>query len=307
MLPAFRGFFNFATNITMKKKQIITALVVLIAIFSAIAALFGIFSDAPTGITEYETIRGNTITLYGKGIYGHMPADVAIQGIAQDWITLCLAIPLLLISLVGFLKNSLKARLILTGTVGYFFVTYLFYLNMGMYNIMFLVYAALLGLAFFALLNLLLSFDYAVIGKAFAKSAPAKWAGGFLMFNSIAIAWMWLGIVVPPLIDGTIYPEELFHFTTLVVQGLDLGLLLPLSFVSGYLLFRTTALGLVSGTVYIVFLSLLMTALSAKIVAMALNGVNVIPAVFIIPAFNLLTVWLAFRIIQTIKGEHLDA
>lgn len=291
----------------MKKKQIITLLAVLIAIFSSIAALFGILSEAPTGIIEHESIRGNTVILYGQGIYGHMPADVAIQGIAQDWITLFVAVPLLLISLAGFLKNNLKAHFALAGTVGYLFVTYLFYLNMGTYNVMFLVYAALLGLTFFALLNLLLSFDYAAIGKAFPKSSPPKWTGGFLMFNSIAIAWMWLGIVVPPLIDGTIYPEELFHFTTLVVQGLDLGLLLPLSFVSGYLLYRRAALGLVSGTVYIVFLSLLMTALSAKIAAMALNGVNVIPAVFIIPAFNLLTIWLAFRLIKSMVDYRLDA
>lgn len=291
----------------MKKKHVITTLVVLIATFAATAALFGILSDTSTGITEHESIRGNTVILYGKGIYGHMPADVAIQGIAQDWITLCLAVPLLLLSLVGFLKKNLKAHFVLTGTVGYFFVTYLFYLNMGMYNIMFLVYAALLGLTFFALVNLLFTFDYSGIGEAFPNNSAPKWTGGFLMINSIAIAWMWLEVVVPPLIDGTIYPEELFHFTTLVVQGLDLGLLLPLSFVSGYLLYRRAALGLVSGPVYIVFLSLLMTALSAKIAAMALNGVNVIPAVFIIPAFNLLTIWLAFRLIKSIESYRLDA
>jgi hypothetical protein len=291
----------------MKKKQIITLLVILIAIFSSIAALTGILSDTSTGIAEHESIRGNTVILYGKGIYGHMPADVAIQGIAQDWITLFLAVPLLLLSLAGFLKNNLKAHFVLAGTVGYLFVTYLFYLNMGMYNVMFLVYAALLGLTFFALVNLLLTFDYNGIGAAFPTSSSPKWTGGFLMVNSIAIAWMWLEVVVPPLIDGTIYPEELYHFTTLVVQGLDLGLLLPLSFVSGYLLYRRAALGLVSGTVYIVFLSLLMTALSAKIAAMALNGVNVIPAVFIIPAFNLLTIWLAFRLIKSIESYRLDA
>jgi len=87
-------------------------------------------------------IRGTTVKVYGTGIYGHMPADVAIQGIAQDWITLLVAIPLMVVSLIGFMNDNLRSSFLLTGTVGYFFVTYLFYLNMGMFNSLFLVYAA---------------------------------------------------------------------------------------------------------------------------------------------------------------------
>lgn len=36
------------------------------------------------------------------------------------------------------------------------------------------------------------------------------------------IGSLWLGVVVPPLVDGSIYPKELQHYTTLVVQGFDL-------------------------------------------------------------------------------------
>jgi hypothetical protein len=76
---------------------------------------------------------------------------------------------------------------------------------------------------------------------------------------------------------------ELYHFTTLIVQGYDLGLLLPVSFVAGFLLFRKSLIGYLYSTIYLGFLSLLMTALTAKIIAMALSGVNVIPVIFIIP------------------------
>jgi hypothetical protein len=286
---------------TMKTKKMIAVLVVTIAVLSAIAAVSGIFSDAGDGPFDHESIRGTTVKVYGKGIYGHMPADVAIQGIAQDWITLLVAVPLMLLSLIGFLNDNLRSRFLLTGTVGYFFVTYLFYLNMGMFNSLFLVYAALLALTFFALLNLLLTFDYSGIKYHLPKTVPAKWAGGFLMFNALAIAWMWLAIVVPPLLDGSIYPESLFHFTTLVVQGLDLGLLLPICFVSGYLLYRKTPMGLITGTVYIIFLSILMTALTAKIIAMAQSGVGVIPVIFIIPTINLITLGLTGWLIRSIR------
>lgn len=82
-----------------------------------------------------------------------------------------------------------------------------------------------------------------------------RFAEGFLVFNAVAIGLMWLQVVVPPLLDGSIYPAQLQHYTTLIVQGLDLGLLLPLSAVSGVLLMRRTPMGCLLGPVYLVFLS----------------------------------------------------
>ena len=135
----------------------------------------------------------------------------------------------------------------------------------------------------------------------FSEKTPAKSVGSFLMLNAAAITFLWLGIVVPPLIDGTIYPLDLNHFTTLIVQGFDLGLLLPISFVIGFLLFRKNKMGYIYSTIYLGFLSLLMTALTAKIIAMAINGVNVFPVIFIIPTFNLITIICTLYMINNIQ------
>jgi hypothetical protein len=289
----------------MKRKQIITILTGAIVILSMIATLVGIFSSGGPGNIEYETIRGETVTIYGKGIYKHMSADVAIQGIAQDMVTLFIGIPLLIIALFSYNRGSLKGHFLLSGIVGYFFVTYLFYTAMGMYNELFLVYITLLGLTFFALFNLLISFKLKKISGYFSNRAPAKFTGGFLIFNSIAIALMWLSRVVPPLLDGSIYPVDLQHYTTMIVQGFDLGLLLPISFVAGRLLLKKRPMGFLIGVPYIIFLSLLMTALTAKIIAMGLNGVNIIPAVFIIPAINLVTIVCAVLMVKNIKENRI--
>lgn len=255
----------------MKYQKPITILVILIAVIAAVTTSFGIFSSQGPGPYPYESIRGKTVEIYGRGIYQHMSADVAIQGVAQDYVTLFIAIPLLLISLIGYRKNSLKSRFLLAGTLGYFWVTFLFYTAMGMYNIMFLGYVSLLCFSSFGLIMMLLSFDVAQLEHHFTPKTPTKFVGGFLIFNALSIALLWLSIIVPPLIDGTIYPEALQHYTTLIVQGYDLGMLLPLAIVSGLLLIRRKPMGYLSATVYIVFLSILMTALTAKLIAMALN------------------------------------
>ncbi len=284
----------------MNNKNPIKTIVFAIVVLAGMAAFSAIFSDFGEGAFIYDSIRGIGVEIYGKGVYQHMPAGVAIQGIAQDYVTIFIAIPLLLISLTGYLKNSIRFHFLLSGVLGYFFVTYLFYTAMGMYNMLFLCYVALIALAFFGLYLSIRSLEKSN-NFYFSEKTPVKFVGGFLIINSVSIALLWLGIIVPPLLNGTIYPVELYHFTTLIVQGFDLGLLLPICFVIAILLLKKRFIGYVYSTVYLVFLSLLMTALTAKIIAMAFNGVNVIPAVFIIPTFNMIAILSTYLMIKHIQ------
>ena len=287
----------------MRNQKSITVLTSVIILLSAIAALTGVLSSGGPGSFEYESIRGETVQIYGKGVYRHMSAEVAPQGIAQDVVTLIIGLPLLLFSLVYARKGSLKARFILAGTLGYFLVTYLFYLVMGMYNVLFLVYAALLGTSFFAFTTTLFSFDLNRLPQAFSKSVPVKTAGGFLILNALLIALLWLEIVVPPLLDGSIIPVETEHYTTLIVQGLDLGLLLPLAVAAGILFIQKKPIGFLAAPVYLVFLSILMIALIGKIIAIGLLGQNIIPVVFIIPAIALTSITLTVLVLNGLQQQ----
>jgi hypothetical protein len=297
------------TQAPFKSNTTITVIVVLIAILSAIAAGCGIWAGGAGVLKQIvQSVHGESVMLYGRGLYRNMSADVAIQGIAQDYVTLFIAVPLLLISLAGYRKGIHRSDYLLTGILGYFLVTYTFYLTMAMYNALFLVYSSLMGLSFFAFIIMigLLRADVTAgahdsVRHIFKKNAPVKFTGSFLIFNSVAIAFLWLGVVVPPLIDGTIYPHELNHYTTLIVQGFDLGLLLPLSFLSGWLLLRKRPDGYLFATIYIIFLSLLMSALTAKIIAIGVHGGVIIPAVFIIPPFNIITIVCAILMLKSIK------
>jgi len=288
----------------MKHKKIVTILVLCIMAAAAVSAGIGIFSSGGPGPFTYTSIRGEEVPIYGRGLYRHMSADVAVQGIGHDYVTLFLAVPALGIALGAARRGGLRSRLVLAGILGYFLVTYLFYLVMGMYNPLFLVYALLLGCSFFALAVTLFGVDLAGLAASFKERTPVRLSGGFLIFNTLSIAFLWLGVVVPPLRDGSLYPVELQHYTTLIVQGLDLGLLLPLSFVSGWLLVKKRPLGYLLGPVYLVFLSFLMTALTAKIIAMGLSGVNIFPSVIIIPATGLVTMVCAVLMLKGVRHEQ---
>src|SRR6056297_3211057 len=287
----------------MKNQKSITILTTIIIFLSAFVAFTGILSSGGPGSFEYESIRGETVEIYGVGVYRHMSAEVASQGIAQDVVTLIIGLPLLLLSLFYTRKGSLRGRFILAGTLGYFLVTYLFYLVMGMYNQLFLVYAALLGTSFFAFTTTLFSFDLTQLPQAFGTSVPVKTAGGFLILNALLIALLWLEIVVPPLLDGSVIPTETEHYTTLIVQGLDLGLLLPLAVAAGILFIQKKPIGFLAAPVYLVFLSILMIALIGKIIAIGLLGQNIIPVVFIIPAIALTSITLTVLVLNGLQQQ----
>jgi hypothetical protein len=274
-----------------------------IAVLATIATLLGILVQEGPGLHEFVSQHDQRILVYGYGFYQWMPADVAIQGVAQDFITLFVAIPLLLLSLWLACRGCMRALYVLAGTCGYFFVTYLFYVNMASYSALFLLHVALLGMSFFALF-LSLSDVLSIEKESFFPSPKQmKWAGGFLVVNSIMVALLWLGIIVPPLLDGTIYPPELFHLTTLVVQGLDLGLLLPIAIVVGLLAWKGRSSLYSYLTVYLVFLTILMLALCSKLVIMYLAGASVIPAAFIMPTVCIIAGIFSVRILLNMKKE----
>ncbi|MFT2009471.1 hypothetical protein ACMA1I_12405 [Pontibacter sp. 13R65] len=274
----------------MKNKFTISMLALFIAGVAIIATLAGITSGGGTGPFWHDTVRGATTVIYGKGIYQHMSAEVAPQGIAQDYVTLFLAVPLLLVSLFFARGGSLVSRYLLAGTLFYFLLTYLFFLVMCTYNIMFLPHVLLLSASFFALTLTLYSFDRKKIRSRFKEDAPVKTLGAFLVLTAFAIALLWLSVVVTPLLDGSIIPAQVEHYTTLVVQGLDLSLFLPIGFMAGVLLIQQKKWGYILAPVYFVFLSVLMTALSAKVLAMYMLGYSVVPAVFLIPTINVLII-----------------
>jgi hypothetical protein len=158
----------------------------------------------------------------------------------------------------------------------------------------------LASLSFYSFIYVLTTFNLQNLKKSFIEKLPEKPLGGFLIFNSLLIGSMWLGVVAPPLIRGDLYPEQLQHYTTLIVQGLDLSILLPASFLSGWFLIRKSKIGYLMAPIYFVFLSLLMTALSAKIIGMAITDVNPGPAIIIIPLINFITIICTIVILRNI-------
>jgi hypothetical protein len=173
---------------------------------------------------------------------------------------------------------------------------------MATYNALFLVWVALVLLSFQALVRLLLAVPASAFVVSGDSAGARRFVGVFLLVNGVLIALLWLSVIVPPLLAGTLYPAGLAHFTTMIVQGLDVALFLPPSLLAGYRYLKRREPGDLLAPVYAVFLSLQMTALLAKIVWMSSVGVSAGSALVIIPALLAGAITAAFFGLRAQRG-----
>lgn len=287
----------------MKYKNTISLLVLLIVIFSLGVSAYGVFSNQGQGEHEFESVHGQKVLLYGKGIYQNDSVTVVAQGKAQDIVTVVVGIPLLLISLYFSRKGSLKGRLLLTGTLGYFLYTYVSYTFLWMYNPLFLAYVVLMSASFFSFTLSMVSFDMDDLSSAFSQKLPVKFIGGFQIFIAAAIGLLWLGMIGSSVTNGSV-PAGLEHYTTLVIQGMDLGFLVPTAFISGTLIIKRKSLGFLLSSIIIMKSITMGTALSAMIIGQAYAGVQMsLVEITIFPVFNVVAIFAAFLLLKNISEK----
>lgn len=281
-------------------------LVFFIAALSILASIAGLFMDYSIEMSSYVSIYGEEIQLQGKGLYRFDSISVAAQGIASDLITLILGVPLLLASSYLALRGSFKAKLLFTGTLGYFLYTYMSYTFLWMYNPLFLIYVAIMSLSFYAFVLMMTSFELSSIVTHFKEGLPVRYIGGFQIFIGIMLLFLWLGKIVPTIsFEGGLSvssPVGLEHYTTLVIQGMDLGFIVPTAFISGTLLFKRKPLGYLLSAVVTLKGITMLTAITAMMINMFLSGVPVSPVELIIfSIFDLLAIGALVQLLRNVK------
>lgn len=287
----------------MRYKKAIILLVGCIVVLSVFASLVGIFSNAGSGTYEIESFRGETIKICGKGLYSYDSVSVAAQGIAQDIVTIVLGVPLLVISLFYALRGSLKGRLLLTGTLGYFLYTYISYVFLWMYNPMFIVYVILMSASFFSFILLMMSFNINNLGSAFSRKLPVRFLGGFQIFFAIALFLLWMKKIIPTITNGTI-PLGLEHYTTLVIQGLDLGFIVPIALLSGVMIIKRKPFGYLLSSIIIMKGFTMGAALTAMIISQYFAGVSMsIIEIIMFPMISLLICYCMILLLKNINNS----
>jgi hypothetical protein len=99
----------------------------------------------------------------------------------------------------------------------------------------------LFSLSLFAFILSMMSFDLETLPPHFSDKLPRGWIVGLLFFAASFLTLAWLGRIWPTLASDQIPMLE--NVTSMFIQAMDLGLVVPLCVLAGVLLLRRSAWG----------------------------------------------------------------
>ena len=193
----------------------------------------------------------------------------------NDLVTLFVALPLFIASIILAARGSLRGRLVWLGMLAYVVYNFAYYLFGAAFNRFFLLYVALVDLAMVALLFGLMQLDGVGMGRQFRASTPARWIAAYMAFVAAGLTAVYgamsLGFVVtgelPEIVTNT------GHLTS-IVFALDLTLVVPWFVMGAVLLWQRRAWGYVVATILNVKGAVYMVALSAVTVSAVMAGAS---------------------------------
>jgi hypothetical protein len=180
----------------------------------------------------------------------------------NDWVTLVVAVPLLLIARARVIAGSARGLLLWLGVTAYAAYNYAFYLFGAALNAFFPLYVAAVVLAAVALIIAVPRVDAGEIAGCIRPPFPAKVLGGYFVLVGIGLTAVWLAMWAAYAFVERPTPVEPDAFR--LVAALDLSMMVPLLVSAGTLLWRNHAWGPVVGAMGGVQASLYLLVLSVN-------------------------------------------
>jgi len=272
----------------------ILLLCVFVLLLSAVASATGVFARGDGRTGAVTSVRGETYEMVTDGVYRYNAERLTAEGVGWDIVTLFIALPALLITLPFLRQNSVRARLFAVGIVAYLFYQYLMYSVTWAFGPLFLLFVATYAASLAAIAWLLSTLSIRKLSDHFGTHFPYRGVGIFSIFVAVVLTAMWLGRIIPALqgeIEGVLLGQ-----TTLVVQALDLGIIVPFALFTGFMSLRHRPVSLVLAPVFVVKGAALAAAITAMLVSawIAEGTLDIVPFLFFL-ALLLISVWLGIR------------
>jgi len=265
----------------MKKSVALNWLIPLIAVLALTAALVGLFWQEGGGSFSFTTAHGQTIQMYGKGIYRFDSLQGGATFRGTDLVTLVVSLPLLILSFVFYRRGSLRGGFLLIGALAYFLYNFASMAFSTAYNSLFLVYVTGFSASLFAFVLAFLSVDLYELPDHVSPRLPHRGPAWFLIIVGVILALIWLSDIVGAFMQGQ-QPLALMNYTTIFTYALDIGVITPTAVLAGWLLLRRVPLGYVISFAMLVLNALIGIVVAMQTVFQALVGISYTPAQFVV-------------------------
>ncbi|MCX7788450.1 MAG: hypothetical protein N2442_12235 [Spirochaetes bacterium] len=287
----------------------LSILLLFIGIGAGIAAGAGVFLRGEPITRPFTSPRGEVYEYRDSGVYRFTAERVVAEGVGWDMVTLGLAVPFFFLTWgrVQILERrratDIRIRFLLVGILCYFFYQYLEYAMYWALGPLFLLHVFLFSASAIGIIALLRDIKVEQLPEAFHASFPLKGIAILSGFVGIVLLLMWIPFVLEALqgkIEGKLYGS-----TTLVVQALDLGFIVPLAFWTAFSTWKKRAVGYLLSFVVIIKGVLMGAALCAMLVNVWISTAKLeaVP-LMLFGAIMLVSAYLLWRIFRSYPANQ---
>jgi hypothetical protein len=261
-----------------------------VAVMAAATSAAGLsyWSAGVAGISA-TSVRGETVSLVGEGLYGSDTPFAAGSQLGTDLVVLVLGVPLLLVATAMHRRGSRLGHLLVTGMLAVF--TYVFggmALGTIAYNALYPVHVATFAAALWAFV---LTVSTLPVSTLPLDRLPRRAAALLTLAGAGVLVAVWGADLVTALVTGGV-PGRLDVYTTPVTHTLDLAVVAPAAAAAGVLLLRGAPAGYAAAVPVLTLATALAPLLAAQTIGQAVAGVRLTTAEVVGPfaAFVVLSV-----------------
>lgn len=192
-------------GLNINKSRITAIMTLILSVLAMFASLAGIFIES----IYKDVLSAGTITKL-----------LLVGSVAQDIISILLALLLALLSVLFLKRPGYKTFITIIGLTGYFFYGYGLYVIQGQYTSIYLIYLAIFSLSIYSIVFGLLSFTPELIIKTSIPKVLRMSISIFLYSIVLMLGLVWLLRITPDISRHV--PQDTYG-----VFILDLGIVFP--------------------------------------------------------------------------------
>ena len=255
----------------VKTSRVLLRLCGLIVLLTLVASSVGLFWLGGDGPFTFETVYGDTVEIYGRGLYASDWAFKAPILRGADAIMLFICVPLLVVAVILYARGSLRGHILLVGMLCCFLYNAASVALGAAYNVFFLIYVVLFSASLYAFVLAFWSVDLPGLAAGVSSRLPHGLLATFVFIAGLSPA-VWLIDIVASLVGGHA-PANVASYTTDVTTVIDLGVITPAAFLGSALLRRRKPLGYLLAPTILILLVLIGLIVASQSVLQMVDGI----------------------------------
>jgi uncharacterized membrane protein len=249
----------------------------------------------------------SAIGVFNPGIFRDPPMTAGnAQGTAL--VILLVAVPALIVSMILEARGSTQGGIVWLGALGYVLYNSVIFSFDAAFTRLFPAYVAMLALALWSLVVLLIQVDTEGLSSRFTPSRNMRMIAVYLVGSAVLFLVTWMRDFVPALIHNTT-PDSLDKTLMLSnpIQVMDLSATLPLMILGGIWLWRQRAWGyLLAGTLVVMLTIEALSIAVDQFFGHRHDSTQSLGAVPLMIVFTLIGLWASVTYLREMHNESIE-